>query len=188
MSPAERAGDAIKVAGEEIVATKSETSVFAVEMVQSEVPAAGADKMRAGAELVEKRREEKMEERTTTQTMSGKAQRAEHNASQVVFRDRFVPLVPRQVTSTDVPRMLAEAPKRRVAHALQPAMANRGKERNREAAGGAKPAEREPDEIQIHIGRIEVTATPPAPARPAAKPMRKTPTLDDYLKRRHGRT
>jgi hypothetical protein len=46
---------------------------------------------------------------------------------------------------------------------------------------------READEIQIHIGRIEVTAVPPAPARPAPVPNRKSPSLDEYLKRRPGR-
>lgn len=52
----------------------------------------------------------------------------------------------------------------------------------------AWPAQREPDEIQIHIGRIEVTAAPQAAARPAPRPAaRNTLTLADYLKHRHGR-
>ena len=48
----------------------------------------------------------------------------------------------------------------------------------------------EPDEIQIHIGRIEVTAVPPAPAiRPAPKPPRHVaPSLDEYLRRQDRRT
>ena len=46
----------------------------------------------------------------------------------------------------------------------------------------------EPHEVQIHIGRIEVTAVPPAPPRaPAAAPRRNAMSLDDYLKRRNGR-
>ena len=49
--------------------------------------------------------------------------------------------------------------------------------KNSQAAG------RERDEIQIHIGRIEVTAVPLAPARAASKPARKTLALDEYLKR-----
>ncbi len=44
------------------------------------------------------------------------------------------------------------------------------------------------DEIQIHIGRIEVIAMPPAAPRPAAVPARKTQTLDEYLRQRNGRT
>jgi hypothetical protein len=47
--------------------------------------------------------------------------------------------------------------------------------------------ERGPEDIRIHIGRIEVTAAPPAPARPAPAPARKSPSLDEYLKRRPGR-
>ncbi|HTA23107.1 MAG TPA: hypothetical protein VK763_06210 [Terriglobales bacterium] len=45
------------------------------------------------------------------------------------------------------------------------------------------PAERERDEIQIHIGRIEVTALPPSQARPAPQPLRKGLDLEEYLKR-----
>lgn len=45
---------------------------------------------------------------------------------------------------------------------------------------------REPDEIQIHIGRIEVTAVQQA-ARPAPTPARKAMSLDEYLSRRDGR-
>jgi len=43
---------------------------------------------------------------------------------------------------------------------------------------------REPDEIQIQIGRIEVTAVPPASQpRPAARPAPKSLDLGAYLKR-----
>jgi hypothetical protein len=45
----------------------------------------------------------------------------------------------------------------------------------------------EQDEIQIHIGRIEVTALPRTVARPAAPPTRKSLNLDEYLKRGRGR-
>ena len=44
------------------------------------------------------------------------------------------------------------------------------------------------DEIQIHIGRIEVIAMPPAAPRPVAAPARKTQTLDEYLRQKNGRT
>jgi hypothetical protein len=54
------------------------------------------------------------------------------------------------------------------------------------AEGRSARAEREPDEIQIHIGRIEVTAVqPPAPRAP--KPPDKAISLDAYLERRNGR-
>jgi hypothetical protein len=43
---------------------------------------------------------------------------------------------------------------------------------------------REQDEIQIHIGRIEVTAVPPGPAgAPPARPPRTAPDLAVYLKK-----
>jgi hypothetical protein len=44
------------------------------------------------------------------------------------------------------------------------------------------------DGIQIHIGRIEVIAMPPAAPRPVAVPARKTQTLDEYLRQGNGRT
>lgn len=53
----------------------------------------------------------------------------------------------------------------------------------------SKPADGEPGEIQIHIGRIEVTAVQPTPAiLPEPKPRHVTPSLDEYLRRRDKRT
>jgi hypothetical protein len=46
---------------------------------------------------------------------------------------------------------------------------------------------REPDEIEIHIGRIEVTAVQQTSAAPVAKPARKGLSLDEYLRRANGR-
>jgi hypothetical protein len=48
-------------------------------------------------------------------------------------------------------------------------------------------AEQQSDEIQIHIGRIEVTAMPPAAPHSVPAPVRKTQTLDEYLRRSSGR-
>jgi hypothetical protein len=53
-------------------------------------------------------------------------------------------------------------------------------------ARSASGAGRQADDIQIHIGRIEVTAVPP-PAPRVVKPPEKGPSLDAYLKRREGR-
>jgi len=50
-----------------------------------------------------------------------------------------------------------------------------------------RQAEHEPDEIQIHIGRIEVTAVQQAPARAPLKTLHKGQSLDEYLKRRDRR-
>jgi hypothetical protein len=48
-------------------------------------------------------------------------------------------------------------------------------------------ASRASDEIEIHIGRIEVTAVQPAPTRTTTvKSPRRAPSLDDYLRRRDG--
>jgi hypothetical protein len=44
------------------------------------------------------------------------------------------------------------------------------------------------NDIQIHIGRIEVTAVPPPVAAPAPAPVRKTQTLEEYLSGGNGRT
>ncbi len=58
-----------------------------------------------------------------------------------------------------------------------------GTERRNPASLTTTQAAQEPDEIQIHIGRIEVTAAlPQPPARPAAKP-RSSVDLGEYLKR-----
>jgi hypothetical protein len=48
-------------------------------------------------------------------------------------------------------------------------------------------AEREPDKVEIHIGRIEVTAVSQETPRPAAPRTRKSLDLGEYLKRRDGR-
>jgi hypothetical protein len=44
------------------------------------------------------------------------------------------------------------------------------------------------DEIEIHIGRIEVTAVPQSVIRPAVKSPGDEISLDKYLKRRERRT
>jgi hypothetical protein len=49
------------------------------------------------------------------------------------------------------------------------------------------PARPAPDQIEIHIGRIEVMAVPPAAPAPPPKRERKTMNLDEYLKRSEGR-
>ena len=58
--------------------------------------------------------------------------------------------------------------------------------RERMGTSNMAPARREPDEIQIHIGRIEVVAVPPARQAPP-KPRRGALSLDEFLRRRAGR-
>ena len=60
--------------------------------------------------------------------------------------------------------------------------------RARQRADTSHPGEREPEEIQIHIGRIEVSAVPQAPAPVPGKVLRRALSLDEYLRRRDGRT
>jgi hypothetical protein len=53
----------------------------------------------------------------------------------------------------------------------------------------AQSAERQGEEIQIHIGRIDVTALPPsAPVQPRTQPVRRALKLEEYLRRGTGRT
>jgi len=54
-------------------------------------------------------------------------------------------------------------------------------------ASSTPAAARQPDDIQIHIGRIEVIAVPPAAPRVTKAPDR-SPSLDAYLNRRDGRS
>ena len=69
-------------------------------------------------------------------------------------------------------------------HALANISSFRVNERN---ATTSPPAKSEPDEIHIHIGRIEVTAVPQTPSRTSSKPQRKGISLDEYLKGRDRR-
>jgi hypothetical protein len=56
------------------------------------------------------------------------------------------------------------------------------------ASRRTSPGEQEPNDIQIHIGRIEVVAVPTAPERPASpKPRRGALSLDEYLRRQDRR-
>ncbi|HWF08938.1 MAG TPA: hypothetical protein VG297_10775 [Bryobacteraceae bacterium] len=51
-------------------------------------------------------------------------------------------------------------------------------------AAGERDAGRESGDVEIHIGRIEVIASRPAPvAQPRKQDARKSPSLDEYLKR-----
>jgi hypothetical protein len=90
----------------------------------------------------------------------------------------FTPLLPERVSTVSLAAVDS--------HPASPSTATS----RREAADRIRSSashKREPDEIQITIGRIEVTAVPEAPARPAAKPGRKQISLDEYLKRADGR-
>lgn len=55
-----------------------------------------------------------------------------------------------------------------------------------DSSARARPSA-QPDEIQIHIGRIEVTAVQQTSPQPTTRPARKALSLDEYLKRADGR-
>jgi hypothetical protein len=118
------------------------------------------------------------------------AAEAEHEAARgrdrdVAGRDRsapperaFVPLLEVQARERAALPELAEPP-RRAAASTAGRTAPDGKINHLRSS----PAER--DEIEIHIGRIEVTAVQAAPP-PRPTPRRHAPSLDDYLRRRNG--
>jgi hypothetical protein len=60
--------------------------------------------------------------------------------------------------------------------------------RHNNSVPGSKPTRSSPDEIQITIGRIEVTAVSETSIRPAVQPPRKKLSLDEYLKRADARS
>ncbi len=95
-----------------------------------------------------------------------------------ISRATFTPLIRQDVGRHDSQEIFAREAKALAATA-------RG---NSTTSSRSAPAQREPDEIQIHIGRIEVTAVPQAPVRTVTKPSRKGMNLEEYLSRRDRRT
>jgi hypothetical protein len=61
------------------------------------------------------------------------------------------------------------------------------KGQNQERTQSPQRVESAMQDIEIHIGRIEVIAVPPPAPRVAAASPRRTMSLDDYLKQRNGR-
>ncbi len=113
--------------------------------------------------------------------IQGAIEPREEGHEQEVVRERVQrPLMPESYRGTVPASVIGDKP-----NLLAPA---RGTvEKRGSSRGGAGLAEREPDEIQIHIGRIEVTAVPPAQAPPPARSAPKSPSLSEYLKRRDTR-
>jgi len=95
---------------------------------------------------------------------------------EVLLEDADSPLMAENVRPMTPPGVFARLP------------ASPGKEVRTDMSRRRELPETEMDDIQIHIGRIEVTAVPQASARPAPdKPVRKAANLDEYLRRRDGR-
>lgn len=109
-------------------------------------------------------------------------------APTVILRDRPVPLSAQERDNVDAPPAASAEPKAQFTPLIKPALSPPAVQLMRDSPPRPAPPAQEPDEIHIHIGRIEVMASAPAPARPApAKAARKSLTLDEYLKQRHGR-
>lgn len=90
--------------------------------------------------------------------------------------------VPESRRAGDAFRPVMKPP--RASEALTGAARPRETPRHRHGA----QASQQPDDIQIHIGRIEVVAVPPQPAPRAPKTPDRSLSLDAYLSRRDGRT
>jgi hypothetical protein len=100
-------------------------------------------------------------------------------------------LVDRRSEPLFAPLLVAPAPIDQVADAAGPeqldfALAALAPVTRRAAGLPARSRAAEPNDVAIHIGRIEVTAVQPAPVPAPPKPPRRAPSLDEYLKRRNG--
>ena len=94
---------------------------------------------------------------------------------EVIHRVPYQPLMKANVPVAKPPAVVWEAP---------PVLRNIPQ---RPASSLASPRH-EPDEVQIHIGRIEVTAAPPTPPRMVPARRRASLDLGEYLKRSNRRT
>ncbi|MGB6743170.1 MAG: hypothetical protein WBE38_05880 [Terracidiphilus sp.] len=102
---------------------------------------------------------------------------AHEGARAKIFAQDDRPLIPPAKPATSAGQTLAR----------QLAGGSKVRAANREAARQSGQSGREPDEISIHIGRIEVTAAPQPVVRPAPAPARRSVNLDEYLRRGNGR-
>jgi hypothetical protein len=166
---------------QELVRPQPARSISTAERISSAMPAPVEGKARTGADA-------RLEEKASGRSLEDQVPPPDRSASPVIVRELFVPLVTKVARDDDKAAVLAEGPRQAIVQTPKPAIADFGNLPRREGTGRQMAPEREPEEIQIHIGRIEVTATTPTPVRPApVKSARKTLTLDDYLKQRHGR-
>jgi hypothetical protein len=112
--------------------------------------------------------------------LAARAQKNDVEKSEAPDKIRYHPLMTAGGSNADGPAALW-----RVSSPLTPSVRKEAKGNLSSSSGSP---EREPDEIQIHIGRIEVTAVAQAMPRPVPPPVRKSISLDDYLKRGDGRS
>ena len=117
------------------------------------------------------------QQKSETRQRNGQSEDSSLAARENSKERSYVPLLPVAAPRPDSRVPISESPR-----ALAPVP------RAAEKRGKAQHKQQEPDEIQIHIGRIEVLAMQQAPAAPVVKPARKASSLDEYLRRRDGRT
>ena len=103
-------------------------------------------------------------------------QMADRAPNEVVPKPIYQPLM------NEIPRRLDGER----AEIQKPASADSPFEKRRTEMPLSRTRERESDEIQIHIGRIEVTAVQQSSARLPVKSAREGPSLAEFLKRRGG--
>jgi hypothetical protein len=94
------------------------------------------------------------------------------------------PFLVEDLTTSSWRGEIAQPPTRRLRESPPVVFADAGKRAKAELSPPPRSSERGADDIQIHIGRVEVIAVPPATPRPAVAPARKAMSLDEYLRRR----
>jgi hypothetical protein len=114
------------------------------------------------------------------QTRGPIAPRRQPREQEVFLESVYTPLLPEPLRGTVPPSVIGDKP-----NSLD--FVGGTREKRDDSRRGVGLPEREPDEIQIHIGRIEVTAVPPAQAPMPARSAPKSASLSDYLKRRDAR-
>jgi hypothetical protein len=98
----------------------------------------------------------------------------------------FVPVVLDHIASANMDGVNKQLPQGLQVE-ISAASARTGGRRQAAQTPNLRTPPQQADEIQIHIGRIEVVAVPQAAPRPTATPARKGLSLDEYLSRRNGR-
>jgi hypothetical protein len=113
--------------------------------------------------------------------------RQDHPADNSPSALEFVPIVVDHFLRTDIPDA-GKLPVLRAPGEAQ-AISARGNARRQPAQvpSNSRAPQPQSDDIQIHIGRIEVVAVAQPAPRPAAAPVRKGLGLDEYLSRGNGR-
>jgi len=153
--------------------TDAERESFQPLLPQSEVEATAASQ----------RSRHNGEEFTTVSSSASSTLRREFASTPKALE--YVPLVSGQFARTDIsdPREVHPLPAPGEAEPVS-ARAQQGRQSSQVQT---RSTSQQADDIQIHIGRIEVVAVPQAAPRSAAAPARKGLSLDEYLSRRNGR-